>query len=31
MYNHLEIEKWRKQQSYERTKNRRPDLLKLKK
>ncbi len=29
--NHLEIEKWRKQQSYERTKNRRPDLLKLKK
>ena len=29
--NHVEIEKWRKQQSYERTKNRRPDLLKLKK
>ena len=29
--NHSEIEKWRKQQSYERTKQRRPDLLKLKK
>ena len=28
--NHSEIEKWRKQKSYERTKNRRPDLLKLK-
>lgn len=26
--NHLEIEKWRKQQSHDRTKNRRPDLLK---
>ena len=26
--NHAEIEKWRKQQSYERTKIRRPDLLK---
>ncbi|MDD5101473.1 MAG: tRNA (guanosine(37)-N1)-methyltransferase TrmD [Endomicrobiaceae bacterium] len=26
--NHLEIEKWRKQQSYDRTKSRRPDLLK---
>ena len=25
--NHLEIEKWRKQQSYNRTKERRPDLL----
>ena len=29
--NHSEIEKWRKQKSYERTKKRRPDLLKLKK
>ncbi|MDD3922312.1 MAG: tRNA (guanosine(37)-N1)-methyltransferase TrmD [Endomicrobiaceae bacterium] len=26
--NHLEIEKWRNQQSYDRTKSRRPDLLK---